>query len=199
MEIGKNIILGLIEGLQNGVSALWDVLKKIGSKCIEIVKKIDFGKVFAAAVTVGMLYTLKKFADILEMFAAPLEGFGNLLSGIGKAFTGLGKSLAASAWEKRSKAILNIAIAIAILAASIALLTKLNTKKMWGAIGALVVLGAVVTALAFAASKMGETTSIFKKSTTPIVGVAASILILAIAMNKLAKIDNKDIPKYLAC
>ena len=197
MEIGKNIILGLIDGLQNGVSALWDVLKKIGSKCIEIVKKIDFGKVFAAAVTVGMLYTLKKFADILEMFAAPLEGFGNLLSGIGKAFTGLGKSLAASAWEKRSKAILNIAIAIAILAASIALLTKLNTKKMWGAIGALVVLGAVVTALAFAASKMGETTSIFKKSTTPIVGVAASILILAIAMNKLAKIDNKDIPKIL--
>lgn len=197
MEIGKNIILGLIEGLQNGASALWDVLKKIGSKCIEIVKKIDFGKVFAAAVTVGMLYTLKKFADILEMFAAPLEGFGDLLSGIGKAFTGLGKSLAASAWEKRSKAILNIAIAIAILAASIALLTKLDTKKMWGAIGALVVLGAVVTALAFAASKMGETTSIFKKSTTPIVGVAASILILAIAMNKLAKIDSKDIPKIL--
>lgn len=197
MEIGKNIILGLIEGLQNGASALWGVLKKIGSKCIEIVKKIDFGKVFAAAVTVGMLYTLKKFADILEMFAAPLEGFGDLLSGIGKAFTGLGKSLAASAWEKRSKAILNIAIAIAILAASIALLTKLDTKKMWGAIGALVVLGAVVTALAFAASKMGETTSIFKKSTTPIVGVAASILILAIAMNKLAKIDSKDIPKIL--
>lgn len=197
MEIGKNIILGLIEGLQNGASALWDVLKKIGSKCIEIVKKIDFGKVFAAAVTVGMLYTLKKFADILEMFAAPLEGFGDLLSGIGKAFTGLGKSLAASAWEKRSKAILNIAIAIAILAASIALLTKLDTKKMWGAIGALAVLGAVVTALAFAASKMGETTSIFKKSTTPIVGVAASILILAIAMNKLAKIDSKDIPKIL--
>lgn len=197
MEIGKNIILGLIEGLQNGASALWDVLKKIGSKCIEIVKNIDFGKVFAAAVTVGMLYTLKKFADILEMFAAPLEGFGDLLSGIGKAFTGLGKSLAASAWEKRSKAILNIAIAIAILAASIALLTKLDTKKMWGAIGALVVLGAVVTALAFAASKMGETTSIFKKSTTPIVGVAASILILAIAMNKLAKIDSKDIPKIL--
>lgn len=197
MEIGKNIILGLIEGLQNGVSALWDVLKKIGSKCIEIVKKIDFGKVFAAAVTVGMLYTLKKFADILEMFAAPLEGFGDLLSGIGKAFTGLGKSLAASAWEKRSKAILNIAIAIAILAGSIALLTKLDTKKMWGAIGALAVLGAIITALAFAASKMGETTSIFKKSTTPIVGVAASILILAIAMNKLAKIDNKDIPKIL--
>lgn len=197
MEIGKNIILGLIEGLQNGAFALWDVLKKIGSKCIEIVKNIDFGKVFAAAVTVGMLYTLKKFADILEMFAAPLEGFGDLLSGIGKAFTGLGKSLAASAWEKRSKAILNIAIAIAILAASIALLTKLDTKKMWGAIGALVVLGAVVTALAFAASKMGETTSIFKKSTTPIVGVAASILILAIAMNKLAKIDSKDIPKIL--
>ena len=197
MEIGKNIILGLIEGLQNGVSALWDVLKKIGSKCIEIVKKIDFGKVFAAAVTVGMLYTLKKFADILEMFAAPLEGFGDLLSGIGKAFTGLGKSLAASAWEKRSKAILNIAIAIAILAGSIALLTKLDTKKMWGAIGALAVLGAIITALAFAASKMGETTSIFKKSTTPIVGVAASILILAIAMNKLAKIDSKDIPKIL--
>ena len=197
MEIGKNIILGLIEGLQNGVSALWDVLKKIGSKCIEIVKNIDFGKVFAAAVTVGMLYTLKKFADILEMFAAPLEGFGDLLSGIGKAFTGLGKSLAASAWEKRSKAILNIAIAIAILAASIALLTKLDTKKMWGAIGALVVLGVVVTALAFAASKMGETTSIFKKSTTPIVGVAASILILAIALNKLAKINSKDIPKIL--
>ena len=197
IDIGKNIILGLFKGIQNGASSVYDTLKSIGAKCIEIFKSIDFGKIFAGAIAVGILYTLKKFSDVLGMFGAPLEGLGDMLSGIGKAFSGLGKSLAASAWEKRSKAILNIAISIAILAGAIALLTKLDTKKMWGAIGALAVLGGIITALAFASSMMSETTSIFKKSSTPILGVAAAILVLAIAMNKLAGINNEDIPKIL--
>lgn len=201
-EIGRNIIQGLVNGLQNGVSAVWETIKGIGSKCLEVMKSIDFGKVLAAGIGIGMLVTVKKLTDTLEKFAAPFEGLSNVLNSFSGMLDSIGsgieKNLKAKALENKSKALLNMAIAVGILAASIALLCQLPTGKLWASIGALAALAAIIVALSFAASKMGSIDfRNFNKQSLFLVAMAASLLILAIAMKKIASINADDIPKVL--
>ena len=64
IEIGKNCIEGLINGLKEGLSGLWDTLKSIGEGIIEVFKSMDFGMAFAAAMGVGLLFTVNKMIDV---------------------------------------------------------------------------------------------------------------------------------------
>ena len=201
-EIGRNIIQGLVNGIQNGASAVWETIKGVGSKCLEVLKGIDFGKVLAAGIGIGMLVTVKKLTDTLEKFAAPFEGLGNVLESFSGMLDSIGsgieKNLKAKALEHKSKALLNMAIAVGILTASVALLCQLPTGKLWASIGALAALAAIIVALSFAASKMGSIDfRNFNKQSLFLVAMAGSLLILAIAMKKIASINADDIPKVL--
>lgn len=202
-EIGKNIIQGLINGLQNGLGALWGVIKNVGLKCIEFLKKIDWGAVLAGGISVGIIYTAKKLSDAIEILAAPLEGVGDLLSGVGKAFSGLGKALGSFAdkwkakkWEAISKIILSVGISIGILAASVYVLAQIEPGKLWGAIGALAALAAIVTVLSLVASKIKSEGS-FVKLAVMLVGVSAALLIMASALKKLEFLNENNIGPIL--
>ena len=188
IEVGKYIIDGLVQGLQNGASVVWSTIKSIASKIVDIIKGIDFGAIFAAAIGVGLLVTVKKITDVVGMFAAPLEGFGDMMSEVGEMFEGLGKRFKASAWEKKSKAMLNLAISIGILATSVALLSRLDTAELWGAIGALAALGVIIATLSIVAGKVNSIGD-FKGPSLSILGISASLLILAIALKQLSGID----------
>ena len=196
-EIGKNIIQGLANGIQNGVSGLWKFLKSIGAKCIEIFKQINFGKILAAGIGIGMILVIKNLVSVLDKFAAPLEGLGNMFNGIGEAFEGLGASLKANVWEKKTKAIRNIAISIAILAGSIYLLAKIDTAKLWICVGAIAALGAVIGVLAFAASKMGDIKDMGKSSLS-FIAITASLFLLAKTLQNLSKIDSEKLVPTLS-
>lgn len=195
-DIGVNIIEGLINGLKSGVSAVWDFIKNIGTNCLEIISDIDWGGVFASLMAVGILYIAKMFADAFMILASPLEGLGDLLSGLGEMFEGLGANLRASALKKKSKAILNFAIAIGIMAAAVIALAQLETGKLWATIGAIAALSAIIIALSFAASAM-EKVGNFGKPSLAILAIAGSLLLVAIAMKQLSNIDIDDVPTVL--
>ena len=194
-EIGKNIIQGLVNGVKEGSSEVYEALKNIGSKCIEIFKQIDFGKVLAAVLGIGMFVTMyktvNKITDTIETcvsaLAAPLEGIKNMLDGVGEMFSGLGEKFKAQALERKSRAILNIAIAIGILAVSMKLLTTLSWPDLGKAVVAMLALAAIIGVLGFAAGKMNEVGD-FGKQSFAIVAITTSLLVLAIAMRQLAKI-----------
>lgn len=197
-EIGKNVVQGLINGIQSLASSVWEIIKGISSKIVEIVKKIDIGKVLAAVVAGGMLFTVNKLIKVVDKFVSPLDSFASMFDGLGDMFRGIGKNFKASAWLKKSKAILNLAIAIGILAAAVALLCQLDTGKLWSSIGAIAVLAGIMAALSFAASKMGsiDFKSIGRQSVF-LLALSASLLILAIAMKKLSGIADDDIPRIM--
>ena len=197
-EIGKNVVQGLINGIQSLASSVWEIIKGIGSKIVEIAKKIDIGKVLATVIAGAMLFTVNKLIKVVDKFVSPLDSFTSMLDGLGDMFRGIGKNFKASAWLKKSKAILNLAIAIGILAAAVALLCQLDTGKLWSSIGAIAVLAGIMAALSFAASKMGsiDFKSIGKQSVF-LLALSASLLILAIAMKKLSGIADDDIPRIM--
>lgn len=195
-EVGRNTMLGLVNGLKDGASKVWEVIKNIGLKCIEFIKNIDFGAILAVGMVGGIFYTAKKISDAIMLLKGPLEGIGDMFEGLGRMFTGIGKYFKAKAWNLIGKAILDMALAIGILAASVYVLAQLDTKQLWGAIGALAALGVIIGVLSLAASKI-KSTDTFGKLSIMLVGISTSLLIMATAIKKLEFLNSDNIGPIL--
>lgn len=188
--LGGFIIAGLIAGLKDKFPDVWDSLKGFGAKCIEVFKNINFGQVLAAGLSVGLLFTVKKILDVIELFSAPVTGFGKMMSGLGSMFENIGKSLnpQQSKWTVISKAILNVALSIAILTAAAVVLGKMEAdelKKAGLALAAMIGAIAVIMLLAKLMSKISGSVGSF----TSVVAIAGSLLLMSLAMKRLTDID----------
>lgn len=198
-EVGTNIIDGLILGIGNAASKFIDVLKTVAQTGLEAVRKVDFGAVFAGALGVGILTIIYK---IIDKFGNPMFQFGEMLGTLSDVIEDVGKAmvknLRAETFKLRAEAILTLAIAIGVLAGAIALLTLLDVGKMWIAVGVIVVLSGVLVGLSFAVNALGKmNTQGAVKSVGVLLGIAVSLVILASAMRKIAKIDIDRIPSIL--
>ena len=192
-EIGSNMIAGLINGLKAGVSSLLSFIGDIGQKCIDLISKIDFSKVFTLAISAGIIYSGKKIYDLAEKFAAPLEGLGKMFGGIGHMFNSAGKVLDNFAgmikvkkYEAIAKMFLNFGIAIGIMAASIYVLSNIEPAKLWTAVGAVAALGAVMVALSYAMSQMSGASASIGKDGVKISGVKTVLISLGVALLLMA-------------
>lgn len=198
MTIGGFVVAGLILGIQNGLPAVWDVIKGMGSHCVKLIKEIDMGQLIAVGLGAGIIYGIKRLTDVLEAFTAPLEGLGEMFEGIGNMFNGLASSFKAAAFEKRARGVLYLAIAVGVLAASLALIVHLNKgDELWQAIGAITALAIIMGLFALAAGKLTAVSGTLGKPAAAMLGIAASLLILAIALNKIAKIDGESVDKVI--
>jgi len=220
-EIGQNVVQGFINGISAMISKTIEVVKglftgskkaiedtnigeafdkildgakKFGVKIVEIFKGIDLGKVFAAALGIGILLTAKKALDVLEMFAKPLEGFGDLLSGIGEAFSGFGKKLKAQAMKDNAKALLIMSISVAILVSALLPLVDLEWEQI-GKAGA--ILAGITVALIAMGVALGKMHSIDWKLSTNILAIAVSLAILVYSAKKLSEIPVENVDNTL--
>lgn len=206
MEVGENTIDGLVIGLQNGLSGLWNSVKGIASKLIEWFKGIDLGTVFAVsfgALSVGFLV---KIGKALSVLAAPLESLGGLFENIGEgakdALGGLGymlkakgKEFKANAWKKRAEAILSFALAIGVLAVSMRILGDMDWEtQMKPALKSLAALTVMVGALAAVIGLLGPKDGIkLGGFALTLLGMSASMLLIAMAVKKLADIGPNEL------
>lgn len=199
-EIGENSIAGFIKGIQNGAAKAWEALKNFGKKCIETIKKIDLGAVITLAYVGTLFYIVNKIADAAKSFASFAESIGGVADSIKGVFTaisdGITKYVNAKVMETKSEATLNFAKAIGILAASIYILSKLDSGSLWESVGAIAAISAVLAALTFAVSKMDIKDSV-KVSGLGflILSFSASLLILSRAMKDLSSMSWDEIEK----
>ena len=195
-KIGENVVKGFINGVKSVASNAWDTIKSFGSKCVDAIKNLDFGKIFVGALLAGSLITVAKFATAVANIASAFEGLGDMLEGVGVFLKGIGKSIRN---YLNSAALVNMAIAIGILAVSLALLSKIDTGKLWSCIGAIAVLSVLVVGLTFVMSKLDgiKSFSVSPKSILSLVAVAGAMLLLALAMAKLTKIETGDMGKVV--
>ena len=200
-EVGQFTIEGLVEGLKSGLSAIGSVLQSIATYILSFLQGIPWGSVVAAGISVGLLYVAKNLIDVMGAVTAPLEGFGDLLSGAGEVLEKSAKSISkvikgfanvmnAYAMSIRADALKSIAIAIGILAASIFVLSRIETEKLFISIGALAALAAVIGTLGIALGKFGPESALsFGGFALAVVGISASILIMAAALKQLNSLD----------
>ena len=176
-------------GIKKAMSATLGFIKNVFSKCVEFIKGIDLGSVMSVVISTGLIVTLKKMTDIVGMFAKPFEGLGEMFEGLGDMLTGLGKKFKAQALEAKSKALLNFAKSIAILVASLYVLTLIDPSELKTAITTLITLSIVILALSAASSLIGGKSKGLAKMSLVVVGISAALFIMAGAIKKLAGID----------
>lgn len=208
-EIGQFIIQGLVNGIQNGFSTVINTIKSLGKKCISSIKEINFGKVFAVGVGAGMLTITYKMADgfktlskAVEAFSAPAKGVGKLLTSFGSVFDSISASITkrtkAKNFETVSKGILNMALAIGVLAASLVVLSKVDEDSLERAVITIGIMAATLVGLSLALSKMDKFGD-FSKPTVSILAISASLLLVSEAMSKLNGMNPDQMKTNLLC
>ena len=199
IKVGQNIVSGLVIGIQNGASKVWEVIKGIFEKVVEFVKGINWGTILSIALSGSMIFAIVKIAKALEKLASPIEGISNVLSGLGEALGGFGKYMKGLSFSVRLNAIKNLVLAISLLVGAVILLTFFDKDKLWDSvkilgaiIGILTVLVTVVSALAVLSNKFGAGTIKFSAITLGLIGISASLLILATVVKRIGSIDPEE-------
>lgn len=195
-EIAKNVMLGFVEGIKAFGGFVWELLGTFATKCLEILKELDLGKVFAGIMSGGLLFFLVKLGKALDALTSPLEGIGDVLGSTSKAidkFSGVMKSVKKAV---AAHALKQIAISIAILAGALVVLTFVPADKLLIAAGVLVVITGAMFVMLKAITKMGEGADIkLAKFAGLLLSMAGAIAILAIVMKILGGMDGGEMAK----
>ena len=195
-KLQKKINEGVTEPLAGIGVTLDDVKNKVLSFFGEIGKKISdnvgWGEIFTILLGGSLVLTMNKIAKALKSLTGPFKLFMDFGGAITGVISNIGKSLKAFAFSIKAQSILSIALAIGVLAASIALLTILDQGKMWSAIGAIAVLGVTLLGLSAvmgAINKMGGVS----KGNVAFLALATGVLILVGALKALEGLDETKI------
>ena len=196
IEVGRNIIEGLIEGLNSLLSGLWDFIKGIADGIKEVFSDIDWGSILMVGMAAGILVVFYKIASALEAIASPFEGIGDVLesaTGVLDAFAGTLKGLTL---KVKAEALKSLATAIAILVGSIAVLTFLDIGKVWNAVAVITVLAGVLTALSVAIGRISVGGVLDSaKIAGMMLSLGVSLLAIAAVMKIISSMSWEDMGK----
>lgn len=208
------------EGIINLFKAIGNFIKKISPVFFGFAKAIGtaigtFGENINEAVadakfdevvdilnsflTGGLILSIKKFintlSDITKNAKGFIEGFRNIIDGVADTFVALQTKL-------KADALLSIASAIALLAAALVVLSLIDSEKLKSALAVMTVMFVDLTASLVAVMKYGGGKKLkdliaFKSAVSAMTTIATAVLILAIAMSTVAKLDAAGIAKGL--
>lgn len=194
-EVGQNIIQGLINGIQSALGSLWATLQDIGSKIVETFSGVDWGTLFVAAIGIagfaGFLKVLSTIGKALDVISGPFEGLGDLIGNLATAVESVDKYIKAKSFEAKTNAILNLAKAIALLAASVTVLSLMDVGKVWSSVAAILALAGI---LAILTAAMGKLVAFEGFDALKVMGVitslATAMLALSVALKIMSTIDS---------
>lgn len=207
--LGEYIMSGLNKGLSDGSGSVFETIKSIAlgiyDKMSEAVKGIfaklrksfksfdlDIGALIVVGSIISFLVILKGIAKtaekIVSIAVTPLNKLAGVLSTIKNYIAETGK---AKSFELRSEGIKSIAIAVALLAGSFYLLSKLDWAAVARGSVAIVAISGSLAFLSLAISKMG--TIDIAKVLSFMLGFSIAIMLMASAMKILSGIYIDDV------
>ena len=175
----------------------FDDLKKKLNDFLGFVKS-QIPTVIAVGMGAILIAAIAKISDVLSLLASPLEGISKLIFKVGKALkkfvnslSGLARSLSFAAVAEGIK---NIAIAIGILAAAVAVLSQIdNQGNVWSSVGAIsvlvIVVGGVVAGLMALMNQLAAVEGNLLKASGAIALLSVSLLLLVGCLAILEKLD----------
>lgn len=189
------------EHMAENASALKDSvgesLTKMITNIIGLAKKIPYGNILTiilGATTIKTLWNLSKLIDTLNM------GFGKLFSFPTRfgdtLITTMNKLRGALTGELQAKTVKEIAIAIALLSASLWVLSKIPEAQLVKAGIALGIVSVAIVGLVVAFSKLGSEGKVAEaltKTATFVAAISVSVLILVSAIKKLEGMSFDDL------
>lgn len=191
--IAEDFFQGFINGAKSAISGVISFLKKIGEQIVKVFKSlwdfltdesgnIDWGKIFAGGSLVALILVLKKFSDVFGAFAGILDSVQGLIGQASATLQSFGKVLNAVSWDLKAEALKKMAVSIAILVASIWLLTRIDdVGKLWNAVGVIAVLAVILIGLSVAMDKLSSASVKWNKG-PQIEGIKSGLLQIGIVI-----------------
>lgn len=220
---GENFILGFINGVKEFASQAWEAIKGFASECAKLVGSINWGGIFAGGVSIGLVLMVKKIGDALETLAAPFAGVGSILSSASKIMDeaakpiqkilkntakvvkSFSKVLNGVAFDLKAEGVKKLAESVAILVGCIIALTLFDPDKLWESVKIVAALAGILVLLAVVTEKMSKASvSIGKNSvqvnnmTKSLVGIAASLLLVAVAVKLVGSMKPEQAAQGIA-
>ena len=188
--IAESLIDAVVMIFENGLPMIIEFVQTFGSKMIQTFREadIDLGSlaVFASLIGIGLL--LKKAVGIFETLSKPIESVSGVIKSAKNAIDELKD---AQKQKMKSESFLNIAKGITMLALAFALLVKVTQDaNVWPAVAAMAGLAIGMIALTAVINKM-DIEDLTKVSWFTL-GFSAAMLIMAMAIKKLASIESSD-------
>jgi len=129
---GVGLILSAYKGIFEKV---FNVVKTIADKIGELLSKLSLNDILKIAGTVSIVKLLNGIETAFEDFGGVFRQVSGFIFKAGEVFTGIKEVLSAFALEVKSKALTQIAIAVAILAVSLIALAMVDHKALGIALG----------------------------------------------------------------
>ena len=187
----KQNISGFVGSVKEKFAPLQGFIEQFQQLASQGVKKFTLGKILTAFTGLAVIGSLTKLGDALGTVGKSVKDVKTSLVGVLDGVKGV---LVSYQKEIQSKSIINIALAIAILAGSLIALSFVPTEKL---IPATIALGALIGALTGLSAAMGY----FAKNKTPannmnklfgglsLVAMATSVLLMVTALKQIQSID----------
>lgn len=179
---------------QEAFNGIWDRMKETVTNFVDWLKSLSFGDILKkglaaggiGALAVGFNKGLGVFMDIARSFTRVGDGLAGLLDAVRDA-------VKAYETEIKSKALINVAKSIAILAGSIFLLSLIPLKDVAVSTVAVgVALAALVGGLV-AMDKYAKDPKKLAMLSTTLVALSISVLILSVAAKNLSKVPIENV------
>ena len=183
-----------------GFDGVGEMLKPIMSGIGKALSTIDFNTIMNAMKTGTFLKVLQTLKGTFE----EVGGIAETAKGAFKSFSGIGKNIketlgaareALEAWQNnlQSEILLKIAGAVAVLAASLILISTIDGVKLATALGGMAAAMTELSLAYIAMMKYGGVTSLFSKGIGgSLLAIATSILILAAALKVLSSLNAEE-------
>ena len=180
-----------------GFKGIGEMLKPVMSGIGKALGSIDFNTITNAMKTGTFLSVLKTLKGTFE----EVGGIADSAKGVFKSFSGIGKNVketlnaareALEAWQNnlQTDTLLKIAGAVAVLAASLILISTIDGAKLFTALGGMAAIMAELSLAYMAMMKYGGVTGLFQKGIGGgLLAIATSVLILAAALKILSGLD----------
>lgn len=200
-----------VQGFYNIMSGIWDIITKIGSKLGEIFAPLgqaianvfnnaSFSDILNDGIFAGVLVGIYKFVDnlngplgsIKDMFDG-IAGEDGIIGGLKDTLDSVRGCFEAYQQSLQAETIKKIAVAIAILAAAIFVISSIDGDKLDHSLGAVTILfGELIGSLAVF-NKVNSGSKGLVKSVAAITGLATALLILSGAMKIMSTMSWSEI------
>lgn len=178
----------IIDFIKNIFTSFWDYITDDNGD-------IKWGKIIAGGITIESLIILKQFAEAMDKFASAatsVAGVVNAAKTVVSNFAGEIKKLGtALSLDFTADAIMKMAIAIGILAASVWLLCQIGVENIGDLVAAVAVIGVlalILYGLANAMDKMNAVSLSIGKDGASLDGLKTGLIQIGLAMLMLAAV-----------
>ena len=200
-KIGEWTIEGLLNGLKNKASDVIDYLKGLGGNMLDALSNVDvdWGSVIAVSSIGGLVYGVNKLMDVASKFASPFEAIASVIDGLADVEASVSKNIKANAFKTKMDGIKQFVTSLVIVAGSIYILGKLDTKTLAQGGLATAVIAGVLVRIAVAMSKITAASATIDRHGIKIDGLKAgitsigtAILLIGTTVKILGSMNLKD-------